>query len=88
MHLRGRATAETGRPPSLGLVPRRDKPDQAAPAAPGYLAVLEHVRTATINPVMATKVQGGAPCFTDAYTIYHVTAGDDDHRTVNHGAGA
>src|SRR5215470_8459814 len=33
IQLRGRATAETGRPPILGLVQRRDKTDQDAPAA-------------------------------------------------------
>src|SRR5207249_2558505 len=87
MHLRGRATAETGRPPLLGLVQRRDKADQNAPAAPVSLAVRENVRTATLKLLMAAKVQGGAQFFTDAYTIDHFTKVDDDHRTVNHGAG-
>jgi hypothetical protein len=86
--LRGRAPAEAGRPPLLGWVQRRDQTDQEAPAAPGYLAVREHVRPATIQPSMAAKVQGGAPCCTDAYTISHVPAVNDAHRTVNHGAGA
>jgi transposase len=49
--------------------------------------VLENVRTATIKPVIATKVQGGAQFFTDEYNIYHFTAANYDHRTVNHGAG-
>ena len=39
LQLRGRATAEMGRPPLLGLVQRRDKTDQDAPAAPVYLEV-------------------------------------------------
>jgi hypothetical protein len=39
LQLRGRATAETGRPPLLGLVQRRDKADQDAPAAQVYLEV-------------------------------------------------
>jgi ISXO2 transposase-like protein len=86
--LRGRATAAMGRPPLLGLVPRRDKTDPAAPAAPVYWAVLETVRTATIKPIMAAKVQAGAQCFTDEDNLYHGTAADYDHRTVNHGAGA
>ena len=84
---RGRATAETGRPPLLGLVPRRDKTAQDAPAAPVSRAVLEQGRTTTINPIMAAKVKSGAQFFTDAYNIYHCTQVDDDHRTVNHGAG-
>ena len=87
IQLRGRATAETGRPPILGLVQRRDKADQDAPAAQVYLAVLEHVRTATIKPLIVAKVKGGAQFFTDEYNIYHCTKADDDHRTVNHGAG-
>ena len=48
LQLRGRATAELGRPPLLGLVQRCDKTDQDAPAAQVYLEVLENVRTATI----------------------------------------
>ena len=85
--LRGRATAETGRPPILGLVQRRDKADPDAPAAHVYLEVLEHVRTATITPIIAARVKGGAQFFTDAYTIYHFAEANYDHRTVNHGAG-
>ena len=87
LQLRGRATAETGRPPLLGLVPRRDQTDQDAPAAQVSLEVLENVRTATINPIIAAKVKAGAQFFTDEYNIYHFTAADYDHRTVNHGAG-
>src|SRR5262249_45926662 len=88
MQLRGRATAETGRPPLLGLVQRRAKAAQDAPAAQVYFAVLENVRTATIKPIMAAKVKGGTPCFTAEDNIDHCTAADDDHRTVNQGAGA
>jgi transposase-like protein len=87
MQLRGRATAETGRPPILGLVQRRDKAEQDAPAAQVYLEVLEHVRTATLKPIIAAKVKGGTQFFTDEYTIDHFTEADYDHRTVNHGAG-
>src|SRR6266446_7281218 len=47
IQLRGRATAEMGRPPLLGLVQRRDKTDQDAPAAHVDLEVLENVRTPT-----------------------------------------
>jgi hypothetical protein len=86
LQLRGRATAEMGRPPLLGLVQRRDKTDQDAPAAQVYLEVLENVRTATIKPLIAAKVKVGAQFFTDEYNIYHFTAADYDHRTVNHGA--
>src|SRR5262249_30630668 len=87
LQLRGRATAEMGRPPLLGWVQRRDKAAQHAPAAQVYRAVLENVRTATLKPIMTAKVQGGAPFCTDAYNISHGTAADYDHRTVNHGAG-
>jgi len=87
LQLRGRATAEMGRPPLLGLVQRRDKTDQDAPAAQVYLEVLENVRTATIKPIIAAKVKAGAQFFTDEYSIYHFTEADYDHRTVNHGAG-
>jgi transposase-like protein len=83
---RGRSTAETGRPPRLGLVQRRAKTDPDAPAAHVSLEVLAHVRTATIKPLIAAKVKGGAQCFTDEYNLYHFTAADYDHRTVNHGA--
>jgi hypothetical protein len=87
IQLRGRATAETGRPPILGVVQRRDKADPDAPAAQVYLEVLQNVRTATIKPIIAAKVKGGAQFFTDEYNIYHFTAANYDHRTVNHGAG-
>jgi transposase-like protein len=87
IQLRGRATAETGRPPILGLVQRRDKTVQDAPAAQVYLEVLENVRTATIKPIITAKVKVGAQFFTDEYNIYHFTKADYDHRTVNHGAG-
>src|SRR5262249_15855635 len=63
--LRGRATAEMGRPPLLGLVQRRDKTDQDTPAAQVYLEVLENVRTTTIKPIIAAKVKAGAQFFTD-----------------------
>jgi ISXO2 transposase-like protein len=76
-----------GRPPILGLVQRRDKTDQDAPAAQVFLEVLEHVRRATITPLIAAKVKGRAQFFTEEYNIYHCTKADYDHRTVNHGAG-
>ena len=83
-----RTRTETGRPPILGVVQRRAKADQDAPAAHVSLAVLEHVRTATIKPIIAATGKAGAPFFTDAYNLDHCTKADDDHRTVNHGAGA
>lgn len=88
MPLRGRATAATGRPPMRGFGQRRDKAAPDAPAAPVSLAVLEQGRTATIKPLMAAQVKGGAQFFTDAYHIDPCTAANSDHRTVNHGAGA
>jgi hypothetical protein len=87
LQLRGRSTAEMGRPPLLGLVQRRDQAAPDAPAAPVSLEVLENVRTATIKPIMAAKVKAGAQFFTDVYSLYHFTEADYDHRTVNHGAG-
>jgi transposase-like protein len=87
LQLRGRATAELGRPPLLGFVHRRDKAAPEAPAAQVSLDVLENVRRATIKPIIAAKVQSGAQFFPDEYNIYHFTKVDYDHRTVNHGAG-
>jgi len=69
LQLRGRATAELGRPPLLGWVQRRDKTDQDAPAAQVSLEVLEHVRTATMKPLITAKVKVGAQFFTDAYNL-------------------
>jgi hypothetical protein len=77
-----------GRPPLLGWVQRRDHTAQDAPAAQVYLAVLENGRPATIKPIIAAQVKGGAQFCTDEDTIYHGTEADSDHRTVNHGAGA
>lgn len=87
MQLRGRAPAETGRPPMLGLVQRRDQADEEAPAAHVSLEVREHGRTATSKPLMVAQGKGGAQFFTDEYHISHCTKVDYDHRTVNHGAG-
>jgi transposase-like zinc ribbon protein len=58
LQLHGRATAELGRPPLLGLVQRRDKTDPDAPAAQVYLEVLENVRTATIKPIIQGEKRG------------------------------
>jgi hypothetical protein len=66
LQLRGRATAELGRPPLRGWGQRRDKTDQDAPAAPVSLEVLEHGRSAPIKPIIAAQVKGGAQFFTDA----------------------
>jgi hypothetical protein len=87
MQRRGRAPAAPGRPPILGLGPRRDQADQDAPAAPVDLEVLEQVRPATSTPLIVAQVQGGAQCFTDESNISHFTKADQDHRPVNHGAG-
>jgi hypothetical protein len=85
---RGRATAAAGRPPRLGWGHRRATTAQDAPAAPGSLAGLEPVRPATLTPIMAAKVQGGAPCCTDAYPISQCPAAHEAHRPVHQGAGA
>jgi hypothetical protein len=73
LQLRGRATAETGRPPIVGLGQRRDKTDPAAPAAPVSLEVLENVRTATIKPIIAAKVKG-ANRATTSFTLVGTSA--------------
>ncbi len=59
IELRGRATAEMGRPPLLGLVQRRDTADQDAPAAPVYL---ERIRISFLccPCVPLSRDQGGA----------------------------
>jgi hypothetical protein len=88
LQLRGRATAQMGRPPLRGLVQRRDQTDQDAPAAQGYREVLENGRSATIKPLIAATVKGGSQFCTDEENIDHFTKADYDQRTVNHGAGA
>ena len=88
MPLRGRATAETGRPPLLGWVPRRDQAAQDAPAAPGSLAVLGNGRPAPITPRMAATGKGGAHLFTAEDRLYPFPAASYDHRPVHQGAGA
>src|SRR4029450_3270769 len=80
MRLGGGAPAQTGRPPILGLVQRRDKLDQDAPAAQVYLEVLENVRTATIKPIIAAKGKGGGEFLTADYTSHPFTNGDYEHR--------
>lgn len=87
LQLRGRAPAARGRPPLLGLVPRRDKTDQDAPAAPVSLEGLANVRTATIKPIIAAKGKAGAQFCTDEDSRDHCTEADYAHRTVNPGAG-
>src|SRR5499427_1880438 len=62
LQLRGRATAEMGRPPLLGLVQRRDQTDQDAPAAQVYLEVLENVRSA--SPMNITSTISPRPTMT------------------------
>lgn len=85
---RGRATADEGRPPILGLVQRRDREDQSAPPAQVYLEVVDNVRTATVKPIITAKVRVGSQFFTDEYDIYNfATQAGYEHRTVNHGAG-
>ena len=86
--VRGRANAEKGRPPILGLAQRRDKEDKTAPPAQVYLEVLNNVRTATIKPIITARVKKGAEFLTDEYNIYNfATEAGYQHRTVNHGAG-
>jgi transposase-like protein len=86
--VRGRANAEKGRPPILGLVQRRDKEDQAAPSAQVYLEVVDNVRTATVRPIITAKIRVGSQFLTDEYNIYDfATETGYEHRTVNHGAG-
>jgi transposase-like protein len=86
--LRGRANAEKGRPPILGLVQRRDQGDKKAAPAQVHLEVTENVQTNTIKPIITAKVKAGSQFFTDEYNIYHfATDAGYQHRTVNHGAG-
>ena len=83
---RGRATAEQGRPPILGLVQRPDEAQQTV--AQVYLEVLPNVQTETIKPIILAKVQAEAQFLTDEYAIYNFTdQAGYDHRTVNHSQG-
>ena len=47
IQLRGRATAETGRPPILGIVQRRDQADLDTPAAQVSLERVMHFKVST-----------------------------------------
>ena len=83
---RGRATAEQGRPPILGLVQRPDEAEQLLSQL--YLEVLPNVQTETIKPIILAKVQTDSQFLTDEYAIYNFTdEAGYDHRTVNHGQG-
>jgi len=86
---RGRATAQQGRPPILGLVQRPDRTDKEEQAvAEIYLEVLPNVQTETIKPIILAKVQTDSQLLTDEYAIYNFTdQAGYDHRTVNHGQG-
>lgn len=83
---RGRATAQQGRPPILGLVQRAD--EQAHSVSQVYLEVLPNVQTETIKPIILSKVQTGSQFLTDEYAIYNFTdLAGYDHRSVNHSQG-
>jgi hypothetical protein len=68
--LRGRATAEKGRPPILGLVQRRDQEDKKAPPAQVFLEVLENVRTVTVKPIIDTST---GPSITEQESMHAAT---------------
>jgi len=81
---RGRATADQGRPPILGLVQRPDEEEDLI--AQLYLDLLPNVQTNTIKPIILAKVQTGSQFLTDEFAIYNFTPeAGYDHRTVNHG---
>jgi hypothetical protein len=86
LQLRGHATAALGRPPCWAWCNAATRPTRTRQPHVS-LDVRANVRTATIKPIITAKVKSGTQCFTDAYTIYHCTAANYDHRTVNHGVG-
>ena len=85
---RGRASAQQGRPPILGLVQRSEEEAEEQSLSQVYLEVLPNVQTDTIKPIILAKVQRGSQFLTDEYAIYNFTdALGYDHRTVNHSQG-
>lgn len=75
----GRGTAETDKPPVLGMIAR------------GGLLVLEllsNVQLKTIKPHILEHVAPGSLVYTDEYAIYNrLKPWGYEHKTVNHGQG-
>ena len=91
LQLRGRATAEMGRPPLLGLGqrPRQDRPGRTRCASlSGSAGAWAQARP--LKPIIAAKGERrGSASSTDAYTIDHCTTRQTmTIGRVNHGAGA
>lgn len=73
---RGRGTAETEKPPVLGMIQRSGEV---------VIKMLNNVRQATIEPILGTIIQPGTLVYPDEYDIYHrLTAWGYGHKTVCH----
>ena len=76
---RGRGTAETDKPPVLGILQRTGEV---------VIRMLDNVRQATIEPILRAVIQPGALVYTDEYDIYcRLPAWGYGHKTVCHSRG-
>lgn len=76
---RGRGTAETDKPPVLGVIQRTGEV---------VIRMLDNVRQVTIEPILRTVIQPGTLVYTDEYDIYcRLPAWGYDHKTVCHSQG-
>lgn len=76
---RGRGTAETDKPPVLGMLQRTGEV---------VVRLLDNVRQATIEPIPRTVIQPGTLVYTDEYDIYRrLPAWGHGHETVCHSHG-
>lgn len=76
---RGRGTADSDKPPILGLIERGGKL---------VCKVLDNVQQKTIQPIFERLVRLGSTVNTDEYTIYdRLESWGYTHVSVNHGSG-
>ena len=76
---RGRGTAESEKPPILGLVERGGQ---------AVFRVLANVQQTTIKPIIKKVVKQGSLFYTDEYNIYErLTEWGYEHKTVCHSNG-
>ena len=76
---RGRGTAESEKPPILGMIQRGGQL---------ILTMLDNVQQKTIKPIINGSITKGALIYTDEYNIYNrLSEWGFEHKTVNHSIG-
>ncbi|MGL6196505.1 MAG: IS1595 family transposase [Thermoguttaceae bacterium] len=76
---RGRGTAETDKPPILGMIER---------CGAVVMRMLDNVRQVTIQPIIEKFIKPGTLINTDEYDIYgRLSEWGYEHKTVCHGHG-